>query len=71
MFARWKKVGLLVSGAGLCLTLTATTASARPSGSTSVAWVDAVNRVLNGQQTPRQALDQAQREAQAAIDKAK
>jgi len=40
-------------------------------GSTSVAWVDAVNRVLNGQQTPRQALDQAQREAQAAIDKAK
>ena len=35
------------------------------------AWTDAVNRVLNGQQTPRQALDQAQREAQAAIDKAK
>jgi multiple sugar transport system substrate-binding protein len=35
------------------------------------AWVDAINRVLNGQQTPRQALDQAQKEAQAAINKAK
>jgi multiple sugar transport system substrate-binding protein len=35
------------------------------------AWVDAINRVLEGRQTPRQALDQAQREAQAAIDKAK
>jgi multiple sugar transport system substrate-binding protein len=35
------------------------------------AWIDAVNRVLEGRQTPRQALDQAQREAQAAIDRAK
>jgi multiple sugar transport system substrate-binding protein len=35
------------------------------------AWIDGVNRVLEGRQTPRQALDQAQREAQAAIDKAK
>jgi multiple sugar transport system substrate-binding protein len=35
-----------------------------------VAWVDAVNRVLEGRQSPRQALDQAQREAQDAIDKA-
>ena len=35
------------------------------------AWVDAVNRVLEGRQTPKQALDQAQREAQAAIDNAK
>jgi multiple sugar transport system substrate-binding protein len=35
------------------------------------AWIDAINRVLNGQQTPRQALDQAQKEAQAAINKAK
>jgi multiple sugar transport system substrate-binding protein len=35
------------------------------------AWIEAVNRVLEGRQTPRQALDQAQREAQAAIDKAK
>jgi multiple sugar transport system substrate-binding protein len=34
-------------------------------------WIDAINRVLNGQQTPRQALDQAQKEAQAAINKAK
>jgi multiple sugar transport system substrate-binding protein len=35
------------------------------------AWVDAINRVLEGRQTPRQALDRAQSEAQAAIDKAK
>jgi multiple sugar transport system substrate-binding protein len=35
------------------------------------AWLDAVNRVLEGRQTPRQALDQAQREAQAAIDRAR
>jgi len=32
------------------------------------AWSDAVNRVLSGQQTPKQALDQAQKEAQAAIN---
>jgi maltose-binding protein MalE len=32
--------------------------------------MDAVNRVLAGSQTPKQALDQAQKEAQAAIDKA-
>jgi multiple sugar transport system substrate-binding protein len=36
-----------------------------------LAWTDAINRVLEGRQTPRQALDQAQREAQAAIDRAK
>ncbi|MFL6007094.1 MAG: extracellular solute-binding protein [Gaiellaceae bacterium] len=35
------------------------------------AWTEAVNRVLEGRQTPRQALDQAQKEAQAAINKAK
>jgi multiple sugar transport system substrate-binding protein len=35
------------------------------------AWTDAVTRVLEGRQSPRQALDQAQREAQSAIDKAK
>jgi multiple sugar transport system substrate-binding protein len=35
------------------------------------AWVDGINRVLEGRQSPRQALDQAQKEAQAAIDKAK
>jgi multiple sugar transport system substrate-binding protein len=34
------------------------------------AWQDAVNRVLNGQQEPQPALDQAQDEAQAALDKA-
>jgi multiple sugar transport system substrate-binding protein len=32
------------------------------------AWTDAINRVLNGQQTPKQALDQAQKEVQTAID---
>lgn len=34
------------------------------------AWQDAVNRVLNGQQDPQDALDQAQDEAQAALDEA-
>ena len=34
------------------------------------AWTDAVNRVLAGQQSPKKALNQAQREAQAAINKA-
>jgi multiple sugar transport system substrate-binding protein len=35
------------------------------------AWIDAVTRVLEGRQSPRQALDQAQREAQAAINRAR
>ncbi len=35
------------------------------------AYIDGINRVLAGQQTPRAALNQAQREAQAAIDKNK
>jgi multiple sugar transport system substrate-binding protein len=35
------------------------------------AWMDAVNRVLSGQQSPKAALDQAQKEAQAAINAAK
>jgi multiple sugar transport system substrate-binding protein len=35
------------------------------------AWNDAVTRVLAGQQSPKQALDQAQKEAQSAINKAK
>jgi multiple sugar transport system substrate-binding protein len=35
------------------------------------AWNDAVTRVLAGQQTPKQALDQAQKEAQNAINAAK
>jgi len=34
------------------------------------AWTDAVNRVLSGEQTAQQALDQAQTEAQAALDQA-
>lgn len=33
-------------------------------------WVDAVNRVLNGEQTAQEALDQAQEEAQLALDEA-
>ncbi|WP_051941194.1 extracellular solute-binding protein [Phaeacidiphilus oryzae] len=32
------------------------------------AWQSAINRVLSGEQTPRQALDQAQAEAQSALD---
>jgi multiple sugar transport system substrate-binding protein len=35
------------------------------------AYLDAINRVLAGSQSPKAALDQAQREAQAAIDKNK
>jgi multiple sugar transport system substrate-binding protein len=35
------------------------------------AWMDGVQRVLDGKQSPRQALNQAQKEAQKAIDKAK
>ena len=34
-------------------------------------YIDAINRVLERRQTPKQALDQAQREAQAAIDRAR
>ncbi len=34
------------------------------------AWQDAVNRVLNGQQEPQEAMDQAQEEAQAVLDEA-
>ncbi|NUO99485.1 MAG: ABC transporter substrate-binding protein [Nonomuraea sp.] len=34
------------------------------------AWQGAVNRVLNGQDQPQQALDKAQQDAQAALDKA-
>lgn len=34
------------------------------------AWQDAVNRVLNGEQSAQEALDQAQTEAQAALDAA-
>ena len=34
------------------------------------AWQDAVNRVLTGQMEPAEALERAQGEAQAALDKA-
>ncbi|MBE0011081.1 extracellular solute-binding protein [Arthrobacter sp. AET 35A] len=34
------------------------------------AWQDGVNRVLNGQQDPQEAMDQAQEEAQTALDEA-
>ena len=34
------------------------------------AWMDGVNRALNGEQDPQAALEQAQREAQAALDDA-
>jgi multiple sugar transport system substrate-binding protein len=35
-----------------------------------LAWMDGITRVLEGRQSPRQALDQAQKEAQDAINKA-
>ena len=34
------------------------------------AWTDAVNRVLSGQAQPQQAMERAQQEATAALDKA-
>jgi multiple sugar transport system substrate-binding protein len=34
------------------------------------AWMDAVNRVLNGQQEPQEAMTEAQKDGQAALDKA-
>jgi multiple sugar transport system substrate-binding protein len=34
------------------------------------AWQDAVNRVLNGQQEPAEAMEQAQEDAQTALDEA-
>lgn len=44
---------------------------ANPAGAAfQQAWQDAVNRVLNGEQTAQEALDQAQTEAQAALDAA-
>jgi len=43
--------------------------AANPAGAEfTQAWQDAVNRVLNGEQTAQEALDQAQEEAQAALD---
>lgn len=47
------------------------TTPANPAGNEfRQAWTDAVNRVLNGEQTAQEALDQAQAEAQAALDEA-
>jgi multiple sugar transport system substrate-binding protein len=44
---------------------------ANPAGTEfETAWQDAVNRVLNGEETPEEAMDQAQKEAQAALDDA-
>ncbi len=47
------------------------TMPANPAGEEfQTAWQEAVNRVLNGQQEPAEAMAQAQEEAQAALDKA-
>ncbi|QNN53290.1 extracellular solute-binding protein [Nocardioides mesophilus] len=44
---------------------------ANPAGSEfQTAWQDGVNRVLNGQQSPQEAMAQAQKEAQKALDEA-
>lgn len=44
---------------------------ANPAGEEfEAAWQDAVNRVLNGQQEPQAAMEQAQKEAQEALDEA-
>jgi multiple sugar transport system substrate-binding protein len=44
---------------------------ANPAGEEfETAWQDAVNRVLNGQQEPQEAMAQAQKEAQSALDEA-
>lgn len=43
---------------------------ANPAGEEfQTAWQDAVNRVLNGQQSPEEAMQQAQKEGQSALDK--
>jgi multiple sugar transport system substrate-binding protein len=59
-------VALLVSIDRYAFTLPASPAGAE----FNTAMMDAINRVLAGTQTPKQALDQAQKEAQAAIDRA-
>jgi multiple sugar transport system substrate-binding protein len=47
------------------------TMPANPAGEEfETAWQDAVNRVLNGQQEPQAAMEQAQKEAQKALDDA-
>jgi multiple sugar transport system substrate-binding protein len=59
-------VSLLVNVGKYAFTIPASPAGAE----FQQAWMDGVNRVLAGSQTPKQALNQAQKEAQAAIDKA-
>jgi len=61
-----KAVDLLVAISKHGFTIPASPAG----GEFQQAWMDAVNRVLAGSQSPKKALDQAQREAQAAINKA-
>jgi multiple sugar transport system substrate-binding protein len=61
-----KAVDLLVAVSRYGFTIPASPAG----GEFQQAWMDAVNRVLNGQQSPKAALNRAQREAQAAIRKA-
>jgi multiple sugar transport system substrate-binding protein len=47
------------------------TMPANPAGEEfEAAWQDGVNRVLNGQQEPQEAMEKAQEEAQAALDEA-
>lgn len=58
-------VKLLIRSAGFAFALPPSPAS----DEFRQAYIDAVNRVLTGRQTPRQALNQAQREAQAAINR--
>jgi multiple sugar transport system substrate-binding protein len=60
-------VRLLVQSSRYAFALPASPASAQ----FRQAYLDAINRVLAGQQSPRQALNQAQREAQTAIDRAR
>jgi multiple sugar transport system substrate-binding protein len=60
-------VRLLVNSSRYAFTLPPSPASAQ----FRQAYIDAINRVLNRQQSVRAALNQAQREAQSAIDRAK
>ena len=60
-------VKLLVHASKYAFALPASPASAE----FRQAYIDAINRVLEGRQTPRRALNQAQKEAQSAIDKAR
>lgn len=60
-------VALLVRGSRYAFSIPLSPASAE----FKQAYVDAINRVLSRKQSPKQALDQAQREAQAAINRAR